>query len=165
MSKTSTAATMSTNLQPSGPNATARVPAHSSSRPHGKLYEKGIRKSHRPSTAPIMNQSNSGNENKKSYVDESRIVPNSQRSQQRPASSLNMRANGYKDRKNHEVILEKQQPFTNPNVVSKLRQNRNYQPPRRRTRKYNSSENTPNSKQGRFSSPFSIIFLTYQYLR
>ena len=103
-------------------------------------------------TAPIMNRSNSRNENKTSYVDGRQKVPNTQRHQQRPASSINMRSNGYKERKSNDVVLEKQQPFTNPNVVSKLRQNRNYQPPRRRTRKYNSSENIPNSKHGRFSN-------------
>jgi hypothetical protein len=142
---------MSTNLQPSGTNATARVPPNSLSQPHGKLYEKDFGKAHRPNTAPIMNRSNSGNENKASPVDGRQKVPNTQRSQQRPASSINMRSNGYKERKSNGVALEKQQPFINPNVVSKLRQNRNYQPPRRKTQKYNSSEITPNSKQGMFS--------------
>ena len=150
MSKTSTAATMSTHIQPSSTNATARVPPNPLSRPHGKFYEKDLGISHRPNTAPIMNRSNSRNESKTSYIDGRKKVPNTQRQQQRPASSINLRSNGYKERKSNDAVLEKQQPFTNPNVVSKLRQNRNYQPPRRRTRKYNSSENIPNSKHGNF---------------
>lgn len=153
MSKTSTAATTSTNRQPSIINANSRVPPNSGSGSHRKLSEKDFDKAHRPNTAPIMDRSSHfESENRTSYVEGNEKVPNSEsqtRRQHRPASSINMRSARFKERKNNSIALEKQTAPINPNVVSKLRQNRNYQPPRRKTRNYNNSEITPSSKQGK----------------
>ena len=140
MSRTSTTPTTSTNHPNPKSSINVRIPSHSKHSSYNEYQENDTNTSMRPKTAPTTKRSNSVNEKKRP---EQKIVPksntNSQRHQQRPRSSMNLRSNRNKEYNSSSTSIEKQPYSINPNVTSKLRQNRNYQPPRRKTRQRSSS--------------------------
>ena len=145
MSRTSTAATTSSNQQNSKTSISIRIPTHPQPRPYNEPQENNISRSMRPKTAPTPKRSNSVNEKKRSFGEEKQIVPKSNTiskpsiRQQRPSSSMNIRSSRNKEYNSSSPSIDKQPYSVNPNVVSKLRQSRNYQPPRRKTRQRSSS--------------------------
>ena len=138
MSRTSTTPTTSTNHPNPKSSINVRIPSHSKHSSYNEYQENDTNTSMRPKTAPTTTRSNSVNEKKGPGKE---IVPksNSQRQQQRPRSSMNLRSNRNKEYNSSSTSMEKQPYTINPNVTSKLRQNRNYQPPRRKTRQRSSS--------------------------
>ena len=127
---------MSENSQNLAANAPLRANQGSFQKIPSK--EKGVQKSQRPTTAPAIRRSSSiDNEKTQSGYISQRGVPskrtnqNYQPRQQRPQSSVNTR----KTTSRNSSLGERPQSAINTNVSSKLRQDRNYQPPRRRTRK------------------------------
>ena len=133
---------MSVNSQ----NIATNAPLRANQRSFQKvpLTEKGVQNSQRPTTAPAIRRSSSIDDEKtqSGYVSQ-RAVPskrtnqNYQPRQQRPQSSVNTR----KTTSRNSSLGDRPQSAINTNVSSKLRQDRNYQPPRRRTRKSQSPGN------------------------
>lgn len=140
MSRTSTTPTTSTNHLNTKSSINVRIPTHSQPHSYNEYQGNDSNTYMRPKTAPTTKRSNSVNEKKRP---EQKIVPksntNSQRHQQRPRSSMNLRSNRNKEYNSSSTSIERQPYTINPNVTSKLRQNRNYQPPRRKTRQRSSS--------------------------
>ena len=140
MSRTSTTPTASSNHINSKSSISVRIPSHAQPKVYTESQDSNNSRSMRPKTAPSSKRSNSVNENKRT---EKQIVPksntNPQRRQQRPRSSMNLRSNRNKDNNSSSTSVDKQQYTINTNVTSKLRQSRNYQPPRRKVRQRSSS--------------------------
>ena len=152
-SKTSTTPTISINSQPPVNHKTSFVQHHSSLKPNDKLTKNAFDRSRRrPNTAPAVKQNSSSIYNKKLFSEGNPNVPNtnkmynSQHRQQRPTSSINVRTPSNKGRKTHSADMERPSSVANTNIASKLRQDRNYQPPRRRPRRYNSAERSIDSR-------------------
>ena len=142
------------------------IPKPSTFRPHStntkndaqnetKTYNR-LRHIGRPGTAPTIKRSPStANDDKSSIVDRKQKVPkaktirNAQRQKQRPKSSNDMKNTSDTERKDHNTDMKTQELVSNNKVVvSKLRQDRNYQPPRRRVRPHTSLDRNINVKQG-----------------